>query len=462
MTDPSPKALFRFSVLGALLHRELARGELQQEILRLAARDYDIPGSTRTRIGAKTLEGWYYAYRREGLAGLEPKPRQDRGVSRIEPVIQEAILAAKRENPGRSIRQLLALMEDSGRVARGALSRSAIHRLLQAHALSRPTGAASEAVERRAYVAEYAGDLWYGDVMHGPKLLINGRWRKGYVVSLMDDASRLITHSAFALAEGALQIEGVLQQAILKRGLPKKLVVDNGAAYRAQTLQAVCARLGIHLVYCRPYAPEGKGKLERWHRTLRGQFISEVDWGSGLSLEDANARLWAWIEQVYHQKPHGGLQEGQTPLARYRQDLPRIRTLGPLAAQIDALFYHRIERLVRRDGTVAYQNRRFEVPYALVGRKVRLVVDPHRKRVLGVEDDQGHPLGEATELDAQANLHRRRVRAVASDADGKAQSAGTPNPVDLAMERYYGEASGDTERATENPIGRHAGEEDAS
>ncbi|MBU0498729.1 MAG: DDE-type integrase/transposase/recombinase, partial [Gammaproteobacteria bacterium] len=99
----------------------------------------------------------------------------------------------------------------------------------------------------------------------------------------------------------------LLQQAVLKRGLPKRLVVDNGAAYRAQTLQAVCARLGIHLIHCRPYAPEGKGKLERWHRTLRDQFLSEIDFSQGVTLEDANARLWAWIEAIYHRQPHGGL-----------------------------------------------------------------------------------------------------------------------------------------------------------
>jgi hypothetical protein len=129
MNEPSPLALFRFSVLGGLLHRELARGELQTEIARLATREYDIPGTTRTRIGPKTLEGWYYAYRRQGLAGLEPKPREDRGLSKIDPRVQEAILAAKRDNPRRSIRQLRLLMEQSGQVAKGTLSRSAIHRL---------------------------------------------------------------------------------------------------------------------------------------------------------------------------------------------------------------------------------------------------------------------------------------------------------------------------------------------
>ncbi|HYN76710.1 MAG TPA: AAA family ATPase, partial [Lamprocystis sp. (in: g-proteobacteria)] len=154
------------------------------------------------------------------------------------------------------------------------------------------------------------------------------------------------------------------------------------------------------LIHCRPYAPEGKGKLERWHRTLRDQFLSEIDWAAGVSLEDANARLWAWIEALYHRQPHGGLEPGMTPLMRYQQDLPRIRTLGPLAGEIDALFHHRIERLVRRDGTVSYQGARFEVPFPLAGRTVRLVVDPHRGQVVGVEDAEGRSLGPATPLDA--------------------------------------------------------------
>ncbi|MBN6743254.1 transposase family protein, partial [Acidithiobacillus sp. MC6.1] len=128
-------------------------------------------------------------------------------------------------------------------------------------------------------------------------------------------ASRLITHSAFCLGETALDIEGVLKQALLKRGVPYKLVVDNGAAYRSGSLQGICARLGISLLYCRPYTPTSKGKIERWHRTFRDQFLTELDTRRIRDLDDLNARLWAWLEQVYHQRPHGGL-EGLTPLLR--------------------------------------------------------------------------------------------------------------------------------------------------
>jgi putative transposase len=227
----------------------------------LAARDYDIPGAGRTSLGEKTIEAWYYAYRRDGLEGLTPQPRADRGASKIRLEVQAALLEAKRANPRRSISRLRHLLEQAGTVARGELSRSAIHRLLQAHGLSRPTGAASEPEEHRSFEAEFAGSIWYGDVMHGPTLPLAGRRRKVYLVSLMDDASRLMAHSAFCWGETALDIEAVLNQAVLKRGLPKKLVIDNGSAYRAKTLQGICARLGIHLVYCRPYAPKARQSL---------------------------------------------------------------------------------------------------------------------------------------------------------------------------------------------------------
>jgi transposase InsO family protein len=439
MKTVDPVALFRLSVLGPLVSRDrLERGELQQIIRELARRDYAIPGSRRRWIGEKTIEAWYYAWRRDGIDGLVPKPRNDRGVSKLPAAVQEAVLAAKRDNPRRSICQLQHLLERAGTVALGTLSRSAIHRLLQQHGLSRVAAPVPE--EHRRFVAERANAIWYGDVMHGPTVTVKGHRRKVYLVSLMDDASRLIAHSAFCTGETALDIEGVLKQAVLKRGLPRKLVVDNGGAYRATTLQGICARLDIHLIYCRPYAPEGKGKLERWHRTFRDHFLAELDASRLNDLDDLNARVWAWIEQVYHRRPHGGL-DGQTPLERYQQDLPNLRLLGQKAARLDELFLHRLSRKVRRDGTVSYQGRNFEVPYELSGKTVQLVVDPHTETVVGVEDAAGKSLGAATPLDATANACRRRRRPDPNEGGSVVSppvpGGSSPNGVELAYGHYY-------------------------
>ena len=435
MKEIDPKALFRLSVLGPLVSRErLERGELQQLIRELAQCEYAIPGSRRHLLGEKTIEAWYYAWRRDGIAGLTPKVRVDRGESRLPAELQAAILAAKRENPRRSIRQIRRLLEAAGTVAQGRLSRSAIHRLLQRHGLSRLSGSASQPEERRRFCAEHAGSIWYGDVMHGPRLPLAGRVRKTYLVSLLDDASRLIAHSAFCLGETALDIEGVLKQALLKRGIPTMLVVDNGAAYRAATLQGICVRLGIKLVYCRPYAPEGKGKLERYHRTFRDAFLSELDERRITDLDDLNARLWAWTEVLYNRQAHDGIG-GLTPLARYQQDLPRIRGLGQLAMQLDALFYHRLNRFVRKDGTVSYQGQMFEVPYELAGKTVRLVVNPQADLVVGVENDAGESLGAATPLDALANRHRQRHKPTPPDTTSPPPAG--PNLVELTHHRYH-------------------------
>ncbi len=404
MNAVDPQALFRLSVLGPLVSRErLERGELKRLVAELAQREYDIPDSQRHRLGAKTIEAWYYAWRRLGLEGLVPKTRVDSGRSRIEPALQEAVLAAKRDNPRRSTRQILRLLQAEGLPGAQALSRSAVHRLLQQHGLSRVAGTPGQSEERRSFAAEFAGTIWYGDVMHGPCVPLEGRLRKTYLVSLFDDASRLVAHSAFCLGETALDIEGVLKQALLRRGVPVKLVVDNGA--------------------------------ERWHRTVRQQFLGELDERRINDLSDLNARLWAWLEQVYHRTEHGGLQ-GMTPLARYQRDLPRIRSLGARAAQLDALFHHRVQRLVRKDGTVSYQGQRFEVPFELAGRTVKLVVDPHAQRVVGVEDDAGQSLGQATALDVLANNHRTRRKSTPADpAVGARRGA---NLVEIAHARYHG------------------------
>ena len=453
MKEIHPLALFRLSVLGSLVSRErLHRGELQKTIGELAGREYAIPGSARRMLAQKTIQAWYYTWRKEGIAGLEPKVRFDRGQSKMPATVQAAVLAAKRDNPRRSVRQIKRLLEADGQVANQSLSRSSVHRLLQHNGLSQLAGSSSLPEEKRSFGAEFAGTIWYGDVMHGPHVPIKSQLRKTYLVSLLDDASRLVAHSAFCLGETALDIEGVLKQALLRRGVPIKFIVDNGAAYRATTLQGVCARLGIHLIFCRPYAPEGKGKLERWHRTFRDQFLSELDERLITSLDDLNARLWAWIEQVYHQTVHSSL-DGLTPLARYQRDLPRIRSLGAKAVQLDALFYHRVTRFVRKDGTVSYLAQRFEVPYELSGKTVRLVVDPHAQRVVGVEDQAGVSLGQATVLDVLANVHRTRrkpqapVKLAGATALTDMSARTGPNLVELAHTQYHGEKRTTTAKA---------------
>lgn len=403
------KALFRLSVLGPLASREgFAHGELKAQITALAKKRYNIPGSQNCYIDAKTIERWYYLWLKGGIDALAPNPRQDRGRSKLSQSLQEAIVALKKENPKRSLSALKLIVEDQGIAVKGEVTRSAIHRLLKLHGLNcRPKEETT--IERRSYEAAHAGDLWVGDVMHGPTLSIDGKSRKVYLVSMMDDASRILPHSEFCLGETALDIEGVLKQSILKRGLPKKLIVDNGAAYRSKSLQDICARLEIRLIYSRPYEPQSKAKLERFHRTFRAQFLSELQHEKITQLADLNARLWAWIQQVYHRRLHESLN-GLSPLERFQQDLVHVRPLHMSAGQYENAFHHRLVRKVRKDGSISYNGIRYEVDYSLSGKQVVLVVDPHLVQPLRVESREGDYLGAVTPLNYQSNSSRQRHR----------------------------------------------------
>jgi len=427
-----PVALFRLSVLGPLTSRDyLGHGELKAMLAQLATQPYNIPGTRRRFLSEKTIEAWYYEWKRDGVDALTPKPRKDRGSCKLNTHLQAIILQAKRDNPSRSLDELIRLLEVEGIVSIGQLKRSTVHRLLKRYGLSKPAATDGQPIERRSYEARTAGDIWYGDVMHGPKVTINNQLRKTYLVSLMDDASRLICHSAFCPGETALDIEHVLKQALLKRGLPKRLVIDNGAAYRAASLQGICARLNIRLIYCRPYEPEGKGKLERWHRVVRQQFVTELHSGHLQNLDTLNQALWAWVDRVYHLREHSVL--ATTPLKRWQQDIEKMRSLGPFAHQIDALFYHRHLRKVRKDGTVSMGGQLFEVDYLLAGRKVQLVVDPQTQTVVGVESPEGDSLGLATLLDKLGNCHRQRQRATEDKQTDDNNTAQMFNAIDTLI-----------------------------
>lgn len=429
-----PIALFRLMVLGPLASRgELKRGEVKSVIRELASKTHNIPGSRRVHLSEQTILRWYYDWKRGGIEALNPTERCDKGKTQLSEEVQAALLQLKQDNPARSINTMIDMLERKGIVAKKTLARATAHRFLKQQKLSKRILADKYTIERRSFVAESAGDIWHGDVLHGPSIQTPNGMRKTYLVSLLDDASRLIAHSAFCLGETALDIEGVLKQAILKRGLPKKIIIDNGAAYRSGSLQTICAYLDIRLVYCRPYEPQGKGKLEKFHSTFRGQFLNEIDLNKIASLDDINSRLWAWLEQVYHQRAHTGLN-GQIPIERWRQDLIYVKPLNAYQAnKIDDIFCHRFKRTVKKDGTVSWAGIRFEVAYEQAGEKVTLVVDPHTKTAIRIESEFGDDLGPAVRLNLKSNLNRKRQRPHCAPPNAIKQGE---NAVDIAHREY--------------------------
>jgi putative transposase len=370
-------ALFRYGLIADLVHLPPGTKGLYRRLEQKAAREYVIPATSRTRVAAETLRDWLRLYRQGGFDALLPKPRADRGTPRrLPPEVIERLLTIKESNLALSVRQVIAQARGAADVPEQLpLPPSTVHRLLARHGLMRKRAEEPGDLDRRRFAYERAGQLWMSDVMYGPSVVVQGRQRrKTYLIAFLDDATRVVPFCAFALSENTRSFLPVFKQAILRRGYCERLYVDNGANYRSRHLALVCAKLGIALIHARPYRPQGKGKIERFFRTLRAQLLTTLAPEDTASLETLNRRLWAWVEGEYHHSPHRGL-EGHTPLEHWAQTAGEVRFPEP-DLDLDDLFLFETTRKVAKDRTVSLNGILYEVDAALVAERVTLRYDP--------------------------------------------------------------------------------------
>jgi putative transposase len=366
-------ALFRYGLIAPLVIETLPRGELTRRAQEIAARNYDIPDSKRNAFSVDTLLDWATRYRNGGFEALAPKPRQDRGQSRaVTPQLASLIERLKRENPHRTGATLLRELALSSGQDEPALSASTLYRFLKQRGLSERQLLAPQA--HKKFEAELSNQIWQADMLFGPWVRRPSVGKmQVFLHATLDDASRLIPHAQFYASQGLDASLDCLRQAVAARGIPIRLYIDNAKIYRSPQLARIAASLGILIIHSRPYQPEGRGKIERCFRTVREQFLANLDPKHPLSLDELNERLWVWVESVYHRAEHSTL--GTTPIARWQRDIEHIRQLPP-ATDLHRLFFHRLDRLVRRDSTFLLHNRLYEAPPHLAGNTIEGRFDP--------------------------------------------------------------------------------------
>ena len=399
-------ALFRYGLVAPLVLETLPRGELTRRAQEIAARLYDIPYSTHRQVSVDTVLEWTLRYRRNGLAALAPKPRHDRGQLRaISPETAALIERLKRENPSRTGTALLhhlALAGAGNNPSQADVSPSTLYRFLRARGLTErqllleKTAASSH----KKYEAERANQIWQSDLLFGPWVERPGGGKmQVFLQATLDDASRLIPHAQFYPNQGLDAFLDCLRQAVAARGLPTRLYMDNAKIYRSPQLARIAASIGILIVHTPPYQPEGRGKIERFFRSVREQFLASLDPKTLLSLERLNEQLWHWLDTVYHRHEHSSLQT--TPLLRWQRDIAHLRQLPP-ATDLRRLFWHRVDRLVRRDSTFMLHNHFFEAPPHLAGQRIEVRFDPLDLAHVEIYHS-GQPAGPARLVDPVVN-----------------------------------------------------------
>ena len=399
--------LFRYSLICQAADTRLstrARGRLVRS---LAGREHEGPFGTPVHVSRATLDRWLRDWRRGGFEALVPTPPK---VSARTPAqVLEVAVALKREVPARTAAQIAAIL-------RAQSGWSPDERTLQRHFVrlelnTRPDGLPPEAFGR--FEAEAPNQRWTGDALHGPT--VGGR--KAILCAFIDDHSRLLTGYRWARREDTVRLEAALHNGLTARGIPESIYLDNGSAMIDKQLQRACAVLGIRLVHSRPAQPAGRGKIERFFRTVREQFLVEI--GSGRELDDMthlNTLFTAWVETVYHRREH--TETGQAPLHRWTTGSPVGPTAGPpagsspftprmaSAAQLREAFLWSEWRTVTKTATVGLHANKYEVDAVLVGRKVELVFDPFDLTRIEVRW-QGRSMGEAVPHVVGRHVHAK-------------------------------------------------------
>ena len=399
-------AVFRFGVIadfvtGARLPRESRCGLLAEK----CARKWNIPFSHRTRIGKSTVRDWIARYRAGGqkLEALYPEDRNDSGKPRsIDAETAASLVQLRKEMPRATVAAIIEAMHRRRLVSPGtSLAPTCVWRFFTRHGLM--PSAAAPAVDRRKFEAELPNDIWQSDVMHGPQVMTEGRRRKAYLIAFIDDHSRLVPQAGFYLSENQEAFLDAFEQALLKRGLPRKLYVDNGSAYRSRQLEHTCAQLSIALIHATAYQPQGKGKIERFFRTVRMQFLPTLP--AEISLEALNAAWQLWLT-TYHQRRHSAT--GSSPWQRFAEHMQCLRT-----APADLKDHFRVvaRRTVAKDRSVTLEGRLYEAPVSLIGKRIELLY--HKSSIKRVEarlNNQSYGFLRPVDLAVNCRVKRDRNR----------------------------------------------------
>jgi putative transposase len=395
----NPTAYLKMRVLGAI---DMAEGNSIQARIRAVSQMTftDEEGQPR-QFTWRTIQTWYSRYQKHGVTVMENKPRSDKGKVRkvvIEDV-QEAIEQVKPKVHGKTptLALLYRLCIEAGLLTRTRIAPNTFRRVVRQYELLKPDPECSNKL-RLAFAKAHANDMWQADTLCGPYLPNGGSPVQSRLIAFLDDASRVCCHGQFFLAENVDTLIESLRSAFYKRGVPHSLYVDNGSIYTSREIIQICARVGCLLHHTPVRDGAAKGKVERFFRTVREQFLArELDLSS---LESLNRQFTQWVEEQYNAQAHSVL--GMPPLDRFALDRKWLRFLPPNEAN-DELFFVEEDRHVRADNTFSFKALRFEAPRHLPDRTIQVRFQRSQPTQRVVVYYKGERMGEARLLDALAN-----------------------------------------------------------
>lgn len=332
-------------------------------------------------VNERTIRRWINLYNEKGFDGLKPQRSSLSGKSKLPEEIINAAITLRREVPKRSIAEIIRILEWEGLAEPGFIKHTTLQDQLAARGYSsrQMLTYAKNVTSARRFQKPWRNYLWQSDIKYG--IYVNGQ--PTYMVCFIDDCTRNIMHSEFYSTLDQSIVQDCFRKALAKFGAPDSVYFDNGKQFRTHWMKRACGKLGIRLLYARPYNPEGKGKQERYNQTVDA-FLREASIEKPKSLDELNRLYNVWMDECYLNVPHSSLN-GKTPHECYELDNHDIRFLP--ADILANAFLTCEQRKVDKGGCISFNGMKYEVELGLsmIYRTVDVVYDPADISVLSIE-----------------------------------------------------------------------------
>lgn len=386
--DPRERiAQQRYEVIAPLLRPSLPRGA-QKIILEelIGKMHFDAQGNL-VRLSKRTIERYLSNYRKFGKEGLKPKARLEQTKLKAFPqkALDEAV-QIRLNRPELSADSIIELLRSEHVPGAEQMCVSTLNRHFRRLSLDRP--ALKRVVRKRYHLLSVEGAhvLWICDVWDGPYLLDKrtGKKRRLRLVAILDTYTRYIVHAELYFNENRPCLEDALLKAILKHNVPEIFYTDNAKIFRSQHLKRIAAELTFSVKHSKAGQPQGRGRIERWFRTVAEKFEpllkEQIESGKVTTLTEVNTFLTAWVEKRYHCRRHSTLKMSpQDALAQAKANhLDMARYVDP--ATVHEAFLWRETREVSSLGSVKIYNNLYEVDETLLGKTVELRFNPYDLR----------------------------------------------------------------------------------
>lgn len=397
-------ALFRYGIIASAVTGNYDETSSLKGFFRDAAKKvYTNPRGEATKISAVTFGRWFYSYKKGGFDSLIPKSRTDVGCSRrLDNELKEKITFLKNEYPRIPATLIHQKLIDNGTISKGEISLSTVNRFVNRIKSEKQL---ANAKDMRRYEREHINEVWCGDSSVGPYLTVDGKKQRTYIIALIDDASRMIVGIGIFFNDNFVNLMSVLKTAVTKYGRPQLLNFDNGSCYRSGQVQLLAARIGTVIHYNQPYTPTGKAKIERWFRTMKDLWMSQLNMKEYTSLDMLHSSLLTYAD-TYNKTPHSSLNEKQ-PITRFFEEATIIKRLSD--DEIEKAFLLEYERRVSADNVIVIDGIEYEVPYKYAKQRITLRYSPNFEKVY-VIDKTTNDLTPIKLLNKNDNSHIKREK----------------------------------------------------